>query len=285
MQQLPTPPTSTTSRIPRIPREALVASHQASTPGCNVWVSANAGSGKTHVLTLRVIRLLLAGVDPSHILCLTYTKAAAKVMKLRIFERLASWATMPEPELASEIEAIEGRAVSPVELCLARQLFARAQDTPGGLKLQTIHAFCEALLHQFCLEGGMPYHFTLMDNAQIEDSRKLAKQIVMRAASQDGTTDCAIALRHILCELGLSSLDKMLEKAAQDYNELMPTFRKAQQKGVPLFFSQYFGDKYFGDIGKETLLQKIDSISANDIVIAALQNSKKSTLQKLATGL
>ncbi|RVI26581.1 double-strand break repair helicase AddA, partial [Sinorhizobium meliloti] len=114
----------------------------ASDPACSAWVSANAGSGKTHVLTQRVIRLLLAGCRPSAILCLTYTKAAASEMSNRVFEKLAEWATLDDTTLEKRIEAIEGKRPPTAKIQEARRLFARALETPGGLKIQTIHAFC-----------------------------------------------------------------------------------------------------------------------------------------------
>lgn len=137
---------------------------EASDPASSAWVSANAGSGKTHVLTQRVIRLLLAGCRPSAVLCLTYTKAAASEMSNRVFDRLAEWAVLPDEELSRRVEQIEGVPPDTLKLQEARRLFARALETPGGLKIQTIHAFCEALLHQFPLEANVAGHFSVLDD-------------------------------------------------------------------------------------------------------------------------
>ena len=134
---------------------------KASDPKGSAWVSANAGSGKTHVLTQRVIRLLLNGCRPSAILCLTYTKAAASEMSSRVFNRLAEWATLTDDELRKRIADIEGKVPDLFKLQEARRLFAKALETPGGLKIQTIHAFCEALLHQFPLEANVAGHFSV----------------------------------------------------------------------------------------------------------------------------
>ncbi|WP_182086656.1 double-strand break repair helicase AddA [Aureimonas sp. ME7] len=138
----------------------------ASDPERSVFVAANAGSGKTHVLTERVVRLLLAGAEPSKILCLTYTKAAAAEMQARVFARLSAWAMMDEAELRKAIEALDRRRPSTERLAQARRLFASALETPGGLKIQTIHAFCEAVLHQFPLEANIPGHFEVMDETE-----------------------------------------------------------------------------------------------------------------------
>ena len=138
---------------------------RASDPRRSAWVSANAGSGKTHVLSQRVIRLLLAGCQPSAILCLTYTKAAASEMANRVFSRLAEWTALEDETLAERLVELQGVQPDRRGLDFARQLFARALETPGGLKIQTIHAFCEAVLHQFPLEANVAGHFEVMDEA------------------------------------------------------------------------------------------------------------------------
>lgn len=137
----------------------------AADPSRSVFVSANAGSGKTHVLTERVVRLLLAGFEPSKILCLTYTKAAAAEMATRVFGRLATWATADDAKLRGELAKLDGTTPSDARLRAARRLFAEALETPGGLKIQTIHAFCESILHQFPLEANVPGHFGVLDDA------------------------------------------------------------------------------------------------------------------------
>jgi ATP-dependent helicase/nuclease subunit A len=141
----------------------IEAQRGASDPTSSVFVAANAGSGKTHVLTERVVRLLLAKAPPSKILCLTYTKAAAAEMANRVFKRLSTWATAPRALLEDELRRLTGRRPHDADIADARKLFAEALETPGGLKIQTIHAFCEAILHQFPLEANVPGHFEVMD--------------------------------------------------------------------------------------------------------------------------
>ncbi|NKB51908.1 MAG: double-strand break repair helicase AddA [Rhizobiaceae bacterium] len=155
---------------------------RASTPTNSAWVSANAGSGKTYVLAQRVVRQLLSGVDPSRILCLTYTKAAAGEMSNRVFDILGQWVGLNDAELSDEIERIEGMPASPAQLARARILFARALETPGGLKIQTIHAFCEALLHQFPLEANVPGTFTVMDDQMQRQLMAQARQSIALTA-------------------------------------------------------------------------------------------------------
>ena len=141
----------------------------AADPSVSAWVGANAGSGKTRVLTQRVARLLLDGAEPQRILCLTYTKAAAAEMQNRLFEMLGDWAMAPDGWLGAELAAIAGvdAPIADAEsLARARRLFARALETPGGLKIQTIHAFCDALLRRFPLEAGVSPRFEVLDERQ-----------------------------------------------------------------------------------------------------------------------
>ena len=151
--------------------DATLAQVVAANPQNSTWLSANAGSGKTRVLTNRVARLLLQGCDPRNILCLTYTKAAASEMQNRLFQTLGDWAMQSDTGLR---EALEKMGETPPEdLSRARTLFARAIEVPGGLRIQTIHALCASILRQFPLEGGVSPQFRELDdasrNALIED--------------------------------------------------------------------------------------------------------------------
>ncbi len=145
--------------------EATQKQVDAADPTGSVWLSANAGSGKTRVLTDRVARLLLDRVSPQNILCLTYTKAAASEMQNRLFARLGSWAMMDDGALRDELSELGVEAaLSAPDLDRARTLFAAAIETPGGLRIQTIHSFCAALLRKFPLEAGVSPQFAEMDD-------------------------------------------------------------------------------------------------------------------------
>ena len=146
-----------------MPQAIVDAQRSASDPAASVWVTANAGSGKTYVLAARVLRLLLGGVRPEEIVCLTYTKAAAAEMRGRVAQRLARWSLLPEGELIAELTELAGTPPGAATLLRARSLFAHALETPGGLKIQTIHAFCEAVLHRFPQEAGVPFDFTVLE--------------------------------------------------------------------------------------------------------------------------
>ncbi|MEY8803142.1 double-strand break repair helicase AddA [Leisingera sp. XS_AS12] len=144
--------------------KASEAQFRAARPDASTWLAANAGSGKTKVLTDRVARLLLKGVQPQHILCLTYTKAAASEMQNRLFKRLGEWAMLDDAALIAALTDLGEVSTGPAELAQARTLFARAIETPGGLKIQTIHSFCASLLRRFPLEAGVSPQFAEMDD-------------------------------------------------------------------------------------------------------------------------
>jgi ATP-dependent helicase/nuclease subunit A len=158
---------------------------RASDPTASAWVSANAGTGKTEVLVRRSLRLLLAGATPESILCLTYTKMAAAEMQNRLLKELAAWATIATEELRSRLAALIGTAPEEATLRAARRLFARALEARGGLKIYTIHGFCERLLQRFPLEAEVAPQFAVLDEAAAARLRGEAFDAIMaRAASQ-----------------------------------------------------------------------------------------------------
>ncbi|WP_154764754.1 double-strand break repair helicase AddA [Paracoccus lichenicola] len=180
--------------------EASLNQIAAADPARSTWLTANAGSGKTRVLTDRVARLLLAGTAPERILCLTYTKAAATEMQNRLLRRLGQWAMLPEPELRRELAEL-GEGGDP-DLAQARRLFARAIETPGGLKVQTIHSFCAALLRRFPLEAQVPMGFMELDD---RSARALRAQIV-----EDMAAEGAPAIRDLTALVSGDNLDAFL---------------------------------------------------------------------------
>jgi ATP-dependent helicase/nuclease subunit A len=167
--------------------DATRAQVRAAQPDASTWVAANAGSGKTRVLTDRVARLLLHGTKPQKILCLTYTKAAASEMQNRLFERLGEWAMMPGAKLRAALERLgEQELLSENDLRKARRLFANALETPGGLKIQTIHSFCDKLLRRFPLEAGVSPQFEVLEDRQ---AKVLRAEILEELAIGTGVAD------------------------------------------------------------------------------------------------
>ncbi len=185
----------------------------AADPQVSVWVNANAGTGKTHVLTLRVLRILLAGTPPERILCLTYTKAAAAEMSKRIFDKLGTWVTATDAELSAHLQGILDHAPSGEELDFARTLFTRAIETPGGLKIQTIHAFAERLLQRFPLEAGVPPGFQILDDLKGRELKARAIDATLLEATGNPMSPLGRALATAIRYATDSNFDELLSKA------------------------------------------------------------------------
>ncbi len=185
----------------------------ASDPASSAWVSANAGAGKTHVLKMRVLRLLLGGTEPKRIMCLTYTKAAAAEMAARVFTDLSKWATAPAPELGLALNKLLGRPATEDEGNRARRLFAAAIETPGGLKVQTIHAFCEQLLQRFPLEAGVPPGFQILDDEMTRILMREAVDGMLIAATRDRLSNLGRALDTAVIHASGDSFDDVLAEA------------------------------------------------------------------------
>ncbi len=178
----------------------------ASDPRQSVFVTANAGSGKTSTLVKRVARLLLGGAKPETILCVTYTKAAAAEMQRRLFEELGQWAVMADARLAEKLaELDEHRA----DLSDARALFARALETPGGLKIQTIHAFCEKLLRRFPLEAGISPGFRVLEDAAAREISARARDDMAHYALQQPDSPIGAAYAYFSVQLDWQSFNSM----------------------------------------------------------------------------
>jgi len=181
--------------IREIPADLIRVQIEASDPAVSAWVAANAGSGKTHVLAQRVMRLLLDGVHPAKILCITFTKAAAANMANRIFDELRRWTALDDGELDRAIRAISDLRPDATRRALARRLFAMALETPGGLKVQTIHAFCTRLLQQFPFEANVAARFSVLDEtAEAQLLNDISLNVLLDASmAPDGPLGRALA--------------------------------------------------------------------------------------------
>lgn len=187
--------------------EATERQVQAARPNASTWLAANAGSGKTRVLTDRVARLLLSDVQPQHILCLTYTKAAASEMQNRLFQRLGQWAMLDDAKLLSQLTDLGvAGAITPDRLAHARTLFARAIETPGGLKIQTIHSFCASLLRRFPLEAGVSPQFSEMEDR----SSALLREEIVDAFSDGPEAPLVDAIARYVTDTGFDSLTQAI---------------------------------------------------------------------------
>jgi len=205
-----------------IPAETEQQQGIASDPKHSAWVSANAGSGKTHVLTERVVRLLLNGTAPSRILCLTFTKAAAGEMSNRVFKTLGEWALLDDAALRERLISVNRETPNETTLKQARTLFAKALETPGGLKIQTIHAFCEALLHQFPLEANVPGNFTVMDDSVQNLLMQRARREVVLMAQSGQQPQIAQAFATMMSFATDFAIDKVMGDLVSKREDIMP---------------------------------------------------------------
>lgn len=188
---------------------------QASDPRNSAWVSANAGSGKTTVLVRRVIRLLLDGVPPGRILCLTYTKAAAAHMANKVLETLSKWVRLDDDALDQAISEIEPGTPDATRRAQARRLFAAALETPGGLKVQTIHAFCDRVLHMFPVEADAPAGFEVLDELGESDLLEAARLDVLLEAGRNADSALGRALVHCIEISGDETIEKVIAEAVR----------------------------------------------------------------------
>ncbi len=214
-----------------------VQQRKASNPEKSVWVTASAGTGKTKVLTDRVLRLMLPredgqpGTAPSRILCLTFTKAGAGEMSLRLTDTLANWAVMPldhtdEPQsLRFRLRGLLNREPSRSDIAAARRLFTQVSDTPGGLKIMTIHSFCQSVLGRFPLEAGIPPHFTPLEDGDANALLKQARDIVLnRASAGDPLGDAFRLLATVVNEEQFSDLIGNIVKEREQLSNLLEKF-------------------------------------------------------------
>jgi ATP-dependent helicase/nuclease subunit A len=199
---------------------------QAADPNQSVWVSANAGAGKTTVLVQRVIRLMLGGAEPETILCLTFTKTAAAEMQTKLFNLLSQWTLAPDEDLTNALNAL-GVAGDDATLVAARRLFTRALETPGGLKIQTIHAFSEKLLRLFPVEAGVAPGFRVLEDIEQAEILETSLLSVLQSAEANGETELGKALALIANNANETKFTVLIRQFIRSYAEIRPLLRKA----------------------------------------------------------
>src|SRR5262245_52004143 len=249
----------------------------AADPAASAWVSANAGTGKTHVLTMRVLRLLLAGTPPERILALTYTKAAAAEMSKRVFARLAEWVMSDEPSLERKLAQLLDRSPTRADQQRARQLFAIAIETPGGLKVQTIHAFCERLLQRFPIEAGVPPSFAILDEHARGALLSRATEEMLAAAAAETSAPLGQALQTAIAYAVNGGFDNLLQQALAELGagprlQGEPALARAQAR-----LRDTFGIR--PDIAGEEIIAQLSNTIADDLLphlVAALRAGSKS---------
>lgn len=186
-------------------KKAVAAQSEAANPQQTRMVSANAGSGKTRVLVDRVSRILLQRVAPEKILCLTYTKAAATEMQDRLYETLGKWSILDEKALRENLRQVLGADFH--DIALARSLFAKALETPEGLKVQTIHAFCERVLSRFPIEAGILPGFEPIEDGEKTKLAQDVRQQILKKAMEDPEGDINRALQMLTLKMADQTLE------------------------------------------------------------------------------
>lgn len=203
----------------------------AANPQNTIWVEASAGTGKTKVLSDRVLRLLLNNVNPIRILCLTYTKAAAVEMNTRISERLSKWSIISDDKLEKDLYSLLGDEINSIDDLkrykqTARTLFAILLDTPGGIKIQTIHSFCQEVLKRFPLEAGIsPYFNVLEDIGRMEVLSRIQKELI-NEAQNNSSSEISIALQYLIDNISEFKFPKIMDSIIINRTKIADLLRK-----------------------------------------------------------
>ena len=210
---------------------ATAQQRKASNPQKSVWVQASAGTGKTKVLSDRVLRILLSGCLPGRILCLTYTKAAAVEMSQRISARLSAWAVMPTDKLDKELKKLLGDLPdNPQDLVQledkARRLFAVLLDTPGGMKIQTIHSFCQEILKRFPIEAHISPYFEVMDDRLAAEALDEVRRKLLAEIENNPQSRAAQAMSFLTGKVSEFSFPKIMSAIANSRNKISRMFAK-----------------------------------------------------------
>ncbi len=201
----------------------------ASDPAQSVWVDASAGTGKTKILTDRVLRLLLSEENrpaspPERIVCITFTKAAASEMSLRVTKELSTWSICPKDILKTSLRKLMGYEPSPKQMRESRTLFARVIDVQGGLKIMTIHAFCQSILQKFPLEAGLSPNFTVLTEHEAKDAIQTARTRVFSQAKNDPLSPLGQAVQNLSIKSSDMHLMKFLEDALKEKQQILHAF-------------------------------------------------------------
>ncbi len=216
----------------------------ASNPTENIWVQANAGTGKTTVLIRRLLRILFRNScreinKSSGILCLSYTNAAAGEMRNRVLDGLRNWSKASDDELRDLLSGIsENEPANDVDLAAARRVFFSYIDNPDMLKIKTIHGFCEEILRRFPIEAGISPTWSLVSGAAqtvlLQDAfNKMINNSLNNAKNIQNTMDAFSRIIDIKSEHFLSDLNNMLLSHYKSFFQVEDTNK----------YREYFIDK------------------------------------------
>lgn len=209
--------------------------HRAAQPHRSVWVEASAGTGKTQVLSDRVLRLLLNGVSPARLLCITYTKAAAVEMNSRVAKKLSEWAVISDEELDTQLCALLGKLPDNFEkhqklIAMARRLFAVLLDTPGGMKIQTLHSFCQEILKRFPIEAKISPYFEVMDDREKYEILENIKQNMLVTSDISKDKGIAEAIGYLTAHVSESTFSDLMSVVTNNAGKIIRLFALYPQK-------------------------------------------------------
>lgn len=248
----------------------------ASNPLNSVWVSASAGSGKTKVLTDRVLNLLLSDTLPEKILCLTFTKAAAAQMSNRINNMLKSWAVLPDEKLKIELQKLNGLPPTAEIIKKARCLFVKVLETPGGMKIMTIHSFCQSVLKRFPIEAGISPQFDVIDETQ---SHKLMHMAIQKTFLQASFKQDTAVLSDYFDEKAIQEIFKMILANQSKLSDIIQKYPQSETLKNEL--KKYFSlNKYQSE--KEIIKENFDLDEFEKLKQTLLTKDQKKILSKKA---
>ena len=259
-------------------QDATLRQRMATTPNLSAWVTANAGSGKTHVLVNRIARLLLEGSAPNRLLCLTFTKAAAAEMSVRLFEQLGRWTLMSDDDLQMALYRLSGEAPSDEMVGRARRLFAEALESPGGLRIQTIHSFCQGLLKRFPLESGVAPAVTVLDDQATDELLTQARDRVLRDGIA-GDAGLLAAVRALTVFAGETRFDELVRQVINERGIVQPFLDKWGRDGIGDGLRQALGVGAYADemaLLRDTMAQVPAALAAR-IAAALVRGSTTDT--------
>jgi len=243
----------------------------ASNPEYSVWVSASAGTGKTKVLIDRVLRLLIGGIQPEKILCITFTKAAASEMQNRINEKLSEWVIATDEELYGQVKKLIKQKPDNETLTKARTLFAEVLEAPEGVRIQTIHAFCETILKKFPIEAGVSPHFQIIDSPTanemiddiiirlIDETNPILQEAIKSLSLKFNANSFKDTLKDIISSRGKFKKYNILELKAKVKNALNPPMNTTKEDII----NNFFNDMEVGQM--EYLADRLQEGTANEI--------------------
>jgi len=252
-------------------RHATIQQQKAADPRLSVWVGASAGTGKTKVLSDRVLRLLLSGVEASKILCLTYTKAAAVEMSSRVAKRLSEWTVASDCELEQHLTGLYGKLPDNEKeiqqlKARARCLFAMLLDTPGGIKIQTIHSFCQEILRRFPLEAGISPYFEVMDDRSVKEAIMEIQNRLTTEIFNNPNGELARAMQYLTATFSEQKFPEIINSLINNrgkIDRLMHQFKNCRQNllqalatrlnVVPEETTESLSEKFFNNLPRQEL--------------------------------